>query len=340
MASHVLGIKEQDEKKYKTVQAIGHDFLLVAKHLTGAASASQPSAGVMLELAEDGSIKEPEKMLASKSFGAGTHIRRKVDKIEGVLSEVKGNLVFVKLASGKTAKVDPNVLLAGDWASFVPRVQPTMLESLDQSQDHVDFHASSLASKIQLELCKLHESMECGSEQLKLQLKPSRMLLANSDIKKLVMVPMTNKVVQKAQGQSSMVEVQTDWQTNDRKFWLSGANILPKDNDDEHCKHVFVPFWLVQHTHAEAECNVKLHWVPGADKGIKIPVFKNTKKNPGRQPHCGLQIENGADCSLGRSRGGAEHESTGKSTHDLRRFEQEGSEEVMVGHWCLTACLL
>ena len=92
MTSHVLGIKQQDEKKYKTVQAIGHDFLLIAKHLTGAAlplpwesvseqsapaaaaaSASEPSAGVMLELAEDGSIKEPEKMLASKGFGVGTH---------------------------------------------------------------------------------------------------------------------------------------------------------------------------------------------------------------------------------------------------------------------------
>lgn len=23
---------------------------------------------------------------------------------------------------------------------------------------------------------------------------------------------------------------------------------------------------------------MKLHWVPGADKGIKIPVFKNNKK--------------------------------------------------------------
>ena len=298
MTSHVLGIKQQDEKKYKTVQAIGHDFLLIAKHLTGAAlplpwesvseqsapaaaaaSASEPSAGVMLELAEDGSIKEPEKMLASKGFGVGTHIRRKVDKIEGVLSEVKGQTVFVKMmASSKIAKVDLNIILAGDWVSFVPRVQPTLMERLDQYQDHVDFNASSLASKIQLELCKLHKSMECGSEQLNLQLKPSRVLLANSDIKKLVMVPMTNKVLQKAQGQSNMVQVQTDWQSDDRKFWLSGANILPKDNDEEDCQHVLVPFWLVQHSHEEDDCNVKLHWVPGADKGIKIPVFKNNKK--------------------------------------------------------------
>ena len=62
MTSHVLGIKQQDEKKYKTVQAIGHDSLLIAKSeqsapAAAAASASEPSAGVMLELAEDGSIK-------------------------------------------------------------------------------------------------------------------------------------------------------------------------------------------------------------------------------------------------------------------------------------------
>ena len=34
----------------------------------------------------------------------------------------------------------------------------------------------------------------------------------------------------------------------------------------------------MQHSHEEDDCNVKLHWVPGADKGIKIPVFKNNKK--------------------------------------------------------------
>ncbi|CAE7807949.1 unnamed protein product [Symbiodinium sp. CCMP2592] len=305
IASHVLGIKVPDEKKYKTVQAIGHDFLLVARNLTGvalplpwesvseqsepaatAATASQPSAaGVMLELAEDGSIKEPEKILASKGFAMGAHIRRKVDKIEGVLSEVKGQMVFVKMASGKTAKVDLSVILAGDWVVFVPRVQPTMLDSLDLYQHHVDFDASILASKIQLELYKLHQSMECGSEHLKLQLKPSRMLLANSDIKKLCMVPMTNKVVQKSQGQgNTMFEVQTDWQGDDRKFWLSGANILPKDNDDDTCKHVVVPFWLVQHSHQEEDCNVKLVWIAGTEKSIKIPVFKNTKKIPEGSP--------------------------------------------------------
>ncbi|CAE7296246.1 unnamed protein product [Symbiodinium sp. CCMP2592] len=305
IASHVLGIKVPDEKKYKTVQAIGHDFLLVARNLTGvalplpwesvseqsepaatAATASQPSAaGVMLELAEDGSIKEPEKILASKGFAMGAHIRRKVDKIEGVLSEVKGQMVFVKMASGKTAKVDLNVIMAGDWVVFVPRVQPTMLDSLDQYQHHVDFDASILASKIQLELYKLHQSMECGSEHLKLQLKPSRVLLANSDIKKLCMVPMTNKVVQKSQGQgNTMFEVQTDWQGDDRKFWLSGANILPKDNDDDTCKHVVVPFWLVQHSHQEEDCNVKLVWIAGTEKSIKIPVFKNTKKIPEGSP--------------------------------------------------------
>ena len=112
-------------------------------------------------------------MLASKGFGVGTHIRRKVDKIEGVLSEVKGQTVFVKMmASSKIVKVDLNVILAGDWVSFVPRVQPTLMERLDQYQDHVDFNASSLASKIQLELCKLHKSMERGSEQPSALVRP------------------------------------------------------------------------------------------------------------------------------------------------------------------------
>ncbi|CAE7217968.1 unnamed protein product [Symbiodinium sp. CCMP2592] len=284
IASHVLGIKVPDEKKYKTVQAISVSEQ--SEPAATAATASQPyAAGVMLELAEDGSIKEPEKILASKGFAMGAHIRRKVDKSEGVLSEVKGQMVFVKMASGKTAKVDLNVILAGDWVAFVPRVQPTMLDSLDQYQHHVDFDASILASKIQLELYKLHQSMECGSEHLKLQLKPSRVLLANSDIKKLCMVPMTNKVVQKSQGQgNTMFEVQTDWQGDDRKFWLSGANILPKDNDDDTCKHVVVPFWLVQHSHQEEDCNVKLVWIAGTEKSIKIPVFKNTKKIPEGSP--------------------------------------------------------
>ena len=92
---------------------------------------------------------------------------------------------------------------------------------------------ATIASKMQRKLCKLHKSMECGSEQLQLasgsrifskawlsfagfvsgalnmvqRLKPSKMLLANSDIKKLVMVPMTDKVLQKAQGQNSMLEL-------------------------------------------------------------------------------------------------------------------------------------
>lgn len=148
ITSHVLGIKPaSDEKRYTTVEAIAHDFLCVARHLSGldlplpwaamseaapepAAGSSQgPEGAILMELKEDGSLKDPAEVLKSKGYKVGCHLRRRIDKIEGEIVLV-GKHAEVALSDGKTAKVSLDSLLAGEWAVFEPRADAEIIEDL------------------------------------------------------------------------------------------------------------------------------------------------------------------------------------------------------------------
>ena len=294
----VLSLKQKDEKQYRTVQAVAHDFCLVAQELLGlslplkwesfaeataapcAVAKASSSAPVMLELDEHGRVKNPVGLLAARGYELGSDVRRRVDKTVGKIQEVKNDFVYIMLSSGDIAKEPIDKILGNEWVVFKPKDDAQVLEDLSlygpgTNPEHESFMMTAL---IATQLQKLGDQ-QVGTEKLALQTKPNKHLQALKDIPKgkLILVPTTSKIVHKASGQANFFEVETKWTMDAKKFFLCSSCILPKD--DAKMKPLIVPFFFVTYTEDEEEANVKLHQMT-AEKGssIKFPVFKNTKK--------------------------------------------------------------
>ncbi|OLP82472.1 hypothetical protein AK812_SmicGene36890 [Symbiodinium microadriaticum] len=300
MVSMVIGLKQKGEKQYGTLQAVAHDFCLVAQELVGrtfplkwqsfgeattapaVAKASSSNAPVLLELDEQGSIKNPEGLLASRGFALGCDVRRRADKTVGKIREVKNGFAYIDLSSGEVAKESIDKILANEWAVFTPKVGAEVLEDLSiySPKTSAEFQAFMLQAEIARQLQKLADEQSVGIDMLALQTKPQKVLQASQDIPKgkLTLVPLTSKILHKGSSQPNWFEVTTAWSMDSKKFYLASSCVLPKD-DDPKIKPMIVPFFYVNYTEDEDEANVKLQQVQ-AEKGssIKFPVFKSTKK--------------------------------------------------------------
>ena len=300
MVSMVIGLKQKGEKQYGTLQAVAHDFCLVAQELVGrtfplkwqsfgeattapaVAKASSSNAPVLLELDEQGSIKNPEGLLASRGFALGCDVRRRADKTVGKIREVKNGFAYIDLSSGEVAKESIDKILANEWAVFTPKVGAEVLEDLSiySPKTSAEFQAFMLQAEIARQLQKLADEQSVGIDKLALQTKPQKVLQASQDIPKgkLTLVPLTSKILHKGSSQPNWFEVTTAWSMDSKKFYLASSCVLPKD-DDPKIKPMIVPFFYVNYTEDEDEANVKLQQVQ-AEKGssIKFPVFKSTKK--------------------------------------------------------------
>ncbi|CAE7432066.1 unnamed protein product [Symbiodinium sp. CCMP2592] len=300
MCSMVLGLKQKGEKDYRTLQAVAHDFCLVAQELTGrslplkwqgfaeataapaAAKASSSSAPVLLELDEHGAIKNPVGLLESRGYALGSNVRRRADKTTGKIQDVKGGLVYIQLDSGDVAKEPIDKILGNEWAVFTPKSEAEVLEDLSiySPSTNVELQAFMLQAEIARQLQKLFDEQSSGIDKLALQTKPQKQLQASQDIPKgkVTLVPLTSKILHKGSSQASWFEVTTDWTMDARKFYLSSSCVLPKEDDDK-IKPLIVPFFFVNYTEDEDEANVKLQPMQAEkSSSIKIPVFKSTKK--------------------------------------------------------------
>ncbi|CAE7216954.1 unnamed protein product [Symbiodinium sp. CCMP2592] len=281
MCGMVLGLKQKGEKDYRTLQAVAHDFCLVAQELTGrtlplkwqgfaeataapaAAKASSSSAPVLLELDEHGAIKNPLGLLESRGYALGSNVRRRADKTTGKIQDVKGGLVYIQLDSGDVATESIDKILGNEWAVFTPKSEAEVLEDLSiySPSTNVELQAFMLQAEIARQLQKLFDEQSSGIDKLALQTKPQKQLQASQDIKgKVTLVPLTSKTLHKGSSQASWFEVTTDWTMDARKFYL-------------------IPFFFVNYTEDEDEANVKLQPMQAEkSSSIKIPVFKSTKK--------------------------------------------------------------
>ena len=116
LASFAIKLRLPDEKLYESFDEICHDFVLVLRHMTGQPVPSRWEAGLkeeekakvkesdsqasLRELKEDGTFKDPAKVLAEMGFPVGSHIRRKSDKTEAVITEVVEDNVKVSIDGG------------------------------------------------------------------------------------------------------------------------------------------------------------------------------------------------------------------------------------------------
>ena len=135
MCALVLGIRLKDEKKYKKVERISRDFVVLLRTSLqkptipnpwdGRAELHEPASGSkshedasssaqpMLELGEGGQVKDPRALLDVRGFVDGCHVRRKQDKTVGKYVGVKDGKAYIELECGSHAKVDLNDLLEG-----------------------------------------------------------------------------------------------------------------------------------------------------------------------------------------------------------------------------------
>ena len=296
--SMLLGLKVKDEKNYKTVFGVAHDFTMVASELSGkrlplkwasfaeataapaAAAKACSSAPVMLELDEHGGLKNAMGLLAARGYELGSDVRRRADKTVGKIQDVKDGFVYIQLSSGDVAKESIDKILGNEWVVFKPKDEAQVLEdlSLYGPKTNPDHEGFMMIAEIAMQL-RLLGQQESGTDKLALETKPHKHLQVLQDIGKgkLMLVPTTSKIIHKAAGQANVFEVETKWTMDARKFFLCSSCVLPKD--DAKIKPLIVPFFFVNYTEEEDEANVKLIQVQ-AEKGssIKFPVFKNTKK--------------------------------------------------------------
>ena len=305
MCALVLGIRLKDEKKYKKVEGISHDFVILLRNITqkptipnpwdghaehhdqpgtakseDATSSTQP----MLELSEAGQVRDPAALLEARGFVDGCHVRRKQDKTVGVFVGVKDGKAYIQLECGSHAKVDLSDLLEGEWAIYTPKADAEIITDMSPHSPHVhnDFMAALLIAEMLLELGELEKIHgPAANKFLSLQVKPSKILLAKIAIPKgkLCLVPCTSKIASRHAAGSHEV-IGHGWSLDSRKFFLSNSCALPKDADEDmsQSKALLVPFFFVQSTDVIEHANMELQHVKAKGKSFSFPVYKNIGK--------------------------------------------------------------
>ena len=82
----------------------------------------------------------------------------------------------------------------------------------------------------------------------------------------------------KSQGDlPNAVKAQVDWKLDDRQFWITACNSLPKvDEAFEPGKHCMAPFFAVPTSEDNDSVNLVMSMASSKESKVKIPVLKNT----------------------------------------------------------------
>ena len=233
----------------------------------------------MRELTADGKA-DPAELLKDAGFHVGSFVRRKQDRAEAKIVSIERVLVNLQIQpDGTQGTSSLQSFLDGEWVVFVPREAPAVIENLlpHKPSQHPEWKVMAMITSVQAELLQITESQEACYEHLSVQVKPSKMVLANTKIakNKLSLAPSTTKVVPKRVGQvvSGGYEVKTP--SDDMCFWLLPTLHWPKDDTDS---GFLSAFWLVSAVTEESEANMAIHYVKGSwDHKVEIPIMKNTK---------------------------------------------------------------
>lgn len=285
----------QQEKSYKTVQAIAHDACILlglqsvwAAFAEASADGQSPSQGGhrMRELNPDGSLRNAEDLLSDQGFVADAFVRRKADKLECQIKHISGSQVQVQELHKKgLMKVSSDQFLSGAWSLFTPRKEAEVMQDLSifGLSQSLDYQAALMVAEIQKEVEILAQKHDADGVlgKLSLQTRPNKALAVKHKINKgqLVLVPCTWKIIQRSSAQGDManaVKVETAWTMDDRQFWLSTCSSLPKADEDANSGKFFVsPFFLVTGSE-DPEC-INMESILSGSKTakVRVPLLRN-----------------------------------------------------------------
>ena len=308
IARMVLGIPSPaQEKPYESVEAVGHDCILLLNALLGstmsspwlsyaqktdegqaASAASSSAVGERLrELNPDGSLKDPSILLLDMGFRPGAYCKRKTEKVamECQVMSVQGKTVQLKeLKSGGLLKIGTEDFMAGQWILFKPKAGPECLEDLTGMGPH-----DSEEFKLALMIADIHQEVHglvksCDSHKmlskLAIQIKPTKGIIAKATFPKgkLVLVPYSMKVITrkiKAEPLQNAVRIVCPaWK--EREFWLANPNQWPKESSED--SGFISPVFCMQNTDEQDLANMEVFLSGNKASKVRIPLYRNTKK--------------------------------------------------------------
>ncbi|CAE7482170.1 unnamed protein product [Symbiodinium pilosum] len=237
IARMVLGMASPaQEKPYESVEAVGHDCVLLLNAILGStmsspwlsyaqktdegpAGSAASSSGIgerLRELNPDGSLKDPSILLLDMGFTPGAYCKRKTEKVamECQVQSVEGKTVQLKeLKSGGLLKIGTEDFMAGQWILFKPKAGPECLEDLTGMGPH-----DSEEFKLALMIADIHQEVHglvksCDSHKmlskLAIQIKPAKGIIAKAAFPKgkLVLEDLANMEVFLSGNKASKVRI-------------------------------------------------------------------------------------------------------------------------------------
>jgi hypothetical protein len=240
----------------------------------------------MREIHSDGSLVDLGSMLKEQGFEEGVYVRRKSDKMHGMLMEIKGARACIKLNdNGKRAWLSSSALLDGEWVVYTPKAEPEELVDWEScvASSSLLFKAQVTAGEVMKDLFALTQQNEGKLwSDLTFQLKPNKCVVVKNSVAKgkVTLVPSTTKLAVKVAPETLPAGV---WQVQLSSPEMAGVQLglqsafqLPREAEGEEpsLPGFFAPFWMVTATDAEEQANMKIHWHKTA-KGVSIPILKN-----------------------------------------------------------------
>ncbi|CAE7358923.1 unnamed protein product [Symbiodinium sp. CCMP2592] len=300
IAAKILGVVQPQEKRYKSLHGIAHDCMVLLSKIStqalenpwadkaeetpsgsGDATTAQPSTVAMRELLDDGTYGNPDEVMREAGFEVGCTIKRKNDKDEYIIRGVKKTYVRVENQSTVViVKASLESFMSKEWTKVVAKPQPSVIADLTpfNPDESLDWQAHVFVGALLQELQGLWKTFGSSSLQgkLSLQLKPSKALTATAAFpkRKLVLVPVTSKIIFKnpddTSGMPSGTPLQTTWKKDGRLFFAVSSNQLPREEGG----HGFLaPYFAVPTTPDEEQASLEefMHKAPLA----KWPLLRN-----------------------------------------------------------------
>ncbi|CAE7503618.1 unnamed protein product [Symbiodinium sp. CCMP2592] len=271
IAAKILAVVQPQEKRYKSLQGIAHDCMVLLSKIStqelenpwadkaeetpsrsGDATTAQPSTVAMRELLDDGAYGNSDEVMREAGFEVGCTIKRKNDKDEYIIRGVKKTYVRVENQStAATVKTSLQSFMSKEWTKVVAKPQPSVIADL------TPFNPD--------------ESLDW---QVELAAEAFKGTHGTFPKRKLVLVPVTSKIIFKnlddTSGMPSVTPLQTTWKKDGKLFFAVSSNQLPKEEGG----HGFLaPYFAVPTTPDEEQASLEefMHKAPLA----KWPLLRN-----------------------------------------------------------------
>ena len=237
--------------------------------------AAGPEPKTMRSFDKDGKLVNEECLVHEVGFDVGQLVQRKSDKVKGTIKELKDGKVYLEVVDDegnlKNVSATYRSFFSGEWKTIkekkslsVEDLTPYLLDSSAYWKTQVN------KAKIIMELHELHAKHASVISDLTMNVRPTRGIFSKCSYpkNKLVLVPLTDKIVEKQPQTGMSVEI-----GKEKKFYLQGHNLIKVNDDGLEAETFIHPFWLVRTSHEHEEVNMEI--VSKRHGDFNIPVMTN-----------------------------------------------------------------